>query len=334
MRLHGLPIVIIPLFFVAAAALLSPLSLPAQEGELYRSNEEFLPIEAIGEAERGEYRYVMRVIESGRTIERELFRDGELYRRRVETSGPEGLPQEVRTVDAEGSLLESRRYRYDRQRRLRGVEVSGVEEASRFLTGYPAGAAGESEEVLQENSPEGSIRSIYRYDEAGRLVRRTSYTDGEAVEDVQNEYASGELRLRREVYPRERRRVIVRYDEAGLPVEEEQYEAGRLTRRIERSYDEAGLLIRELIEGRETREFRYKYDQAGEILQEEEYLNGTILKRVRYDENDRRVEIQFRRGAPFLRTFFDDDRRIREEVLRGGQIVEVRRFEEGDSNDQ
>lgn len=332
MRLSRLPIRAIPALVIAASALLGPLAVPAQEGGLFRSNQEFLPIEAIGEAEREEYRYVMQVTESGRTTERDLFRDGELYRRRIETTGPDGLPQEVRTLDAEGSLLESKRYRYDRQRRLRGVEVTGGEETSRFLSGNPAGAVGENEEVLQESSPEGSVRSLFRYDEAGRLVRRLTYVDGETVEEVQNEYSSGALRLRTERYPRERRRVIVRYDEAGLPVEEERYEAGRLTRRIARSYNEEGLLLRELIEGRERREFRYEYDEEGEVLQEDEYLNGTLLKRVRHEEKDRRVEIQFRQGEPFLRTYYEGDSRLREEVLRGGRIVEVRRFEEGDAN--
>lgn len=320
-----------PLFL--SILLLLASTVDAQEAELYRSNEEFLPIEAIGEAERDEYRWVMRVVESGRTTERELYRDGELYRRRTETVGPEGLPQEVRTVDVEGSLLESKRYRYDGQKRLRTVEVEGGEEESRFLSAPLSGGAGESEEVLQEGGREENVRNVYRYDETGRLVRRSRYIDGELHEEVRQEYGGGELRLRTEAYPRDRRRVVTRYSDEGLPVEEELYEAERLTRRIERSYDEEGRLLMELIEARESREFRYAYDEAGEIQREEEYLNGTILTRTRYEENDRRVEIQFRQGEPFLRSYFDDDRRVREEVLRNGRVVEVRRFEQGASDE-
>jgi YD repeat-containing protein len=334
MRLTGPAPRAIKTLLAVATAVLILHSLPAQEGELYRSNEEFLPIEAIGEAERGEYRWVMRVVESGRSTERELYRHGELYRLRTETVGPEGLPQEVRTLDAEGTLLESRRYRYDNRRRLRAVEVEGADEDSRFLSGEVSQGPGEHEEALQELEDGERARSVYRYDELGRLVRRTRYLEDSIVEQVEQEYASGVLRLRTRVYPLRRRREIIRYSEDGLPVEEELYEAQRLTRRIERSYSEEGRLLRELIEGRESREFRYAYGDDGAILEEEEYLNGTILKRIRYEEDDRRVEIQFRRGEAFLRTYYDDDRRIREELLRNGRIVEIRRFEEGESNEE
>lgn len=305
----------------------APLSLGAQEAGLYRSNEEFLPIEAIVEGEREEYRYVMRVTLSGRTTERELYRDGELHRVRRETEGIDGLPQEITTSDAEGNLLEARWYRYDRQRRLRAVDVVGTEEESLFLSGNSPGASGLTEEVLEEKDSTRIVRGVYRYDRLGRLVSRVRYRDGEVVERVTQEFAQGALRLRIEEYPRERRRVVISHNEEGLPVVEEQYEAGRLVSRVSTEYDEEGRLLRELIEERETREFLYTYDEEGELIQEDELLNGSLYRRTRYEEGDRRVEIRFRESEPFLRTYFDGDERLREEVVRNGRILEVRRFD-------
>lgn len=308
--------------------------LGAQEAGLFRSNEQFLPIEPIGEGERSEYTYVMRVTVSDRRTDRELFRDGELYRVRTETEGLEGLPQEITTTDAEGKLLEARWYRYDRQRRLRAVEVVGTEEESRFLSGTTPGEIGLTEEVLEETTQSERVRAVFRYDEAGRLISRRRYRDGELIEDVSQEFSDGAIRLRTEEYPRERRRVVISYSDEGLPVEEEHYEAGRLVSRVQKSYDDEGRVVRELVEERETREFLYSYDEEGELLQEEELLNGTLYRRTRYEPGDRRVEIRFRQGEPFLRTYYEGDLRLREEVLRNGRIVEVRRFEQEEPGEE
>ncbi|MFP4426283.1 MAG: hypothetical protein ACLFPP_07485 [Spirochaetaceae bacterium] len=322
-------LLITAVFFASA---LSPVT--AQEEGLYRSNEQFLPIEPIGEGERSEYTYVMRVTVSDRGTERELFRNGELYRVRIETEGADGLPREITTSDAEGTLLEARWYRYDRQRRLRGVEVVGIEEESRFLSGIPSGEAGLTEEVLEEGNESERVRAVFRYDEAGRLIGRSRYRDGELIEEVSQEFSGGAVRLRTEEYPRERRRVVTVYNEQGFPVEEEQYEAGRLVSRIEKSYDDEGRVVRELVEERESRELLYSYGEEGELTREEELLNGTLYRRTRYEPGDRRVEIRFRRGEPFLRTYFEGDSRLREEVLQNGRIVEVRRFGEEDSGEE
>lgn len=348
-----------------------------REEGMYRSNDRFLPIEEISEAERGEYTWVMEVSPGERRIVRELYRRGELYRRQVEEIGADGLPREIGTVDAEGELVERWRYRYDAKRRLRSVEVLGAgdspdgvpREEGRFVTGAaladgagldgsaaadragpdgsraaeagdagPGGpaetegagsdsAARQTEDVLQERDGEALLRTVYRYDASGRLLRLSRYRDGELLEERFREYAAGVVVREVTRFPEERRRVITEYNEQGLPAAEEVYEAERLTRRVEKEYDEDGRLVREIIDDRERRELRYSYGEDGELAEEEEILNGALRRRITYGTGEERLETRFRGGEPFLRVYFDGDSRLREEVILDGEVVEVREFE-------
>ena len=315
------------------------LLLTAQEAGLYRSNDRFLPIEEISEAERSEYRWVMDVIPRDRRVVRELYREGELYRRQVEREDAVGLPRSIETLDADGELLERWRYRYDPKRRLRGVEVlarpgeNGLRDFRRFVTGTataPGSAEGSSrtEDVLQEREGEELLRTVYRYDQSGRLLQLLRYRDEELLEERQREYSSGVLERVVAQFPADRRRVETRYNDRGVPVEESVYEGGRLTRRVTKSYDEEGRLTREVIEERTTRELRYSYDDEGELSEEEELINGSLRRRIEYGGEERRVETRFRGEEPFLRIYFEGDIRLKEEVILDGEVVEVREFEE------
>lgn len=126
-------------------------------------------------------------------------------------------------------------------------------------------------------------------------------------------------------YPRERRRVVTRYDESGDPAEEEAWEAGRLVSTTYRSYGEEGELLGIRVTGRQAREIRYEYDEEGTLVSERELREGVVHRSVEYGE-DERVETRYRRGEAFLRVYYRGDERVREELLREGEVIDVRRF--------
>lgn len=310
---------LVPLLMLA---LFSP-SLYGQESGLYRSNDRFLPIEEIGENERGSYRWVLELSLSNGRSEGVLYREGELFRRKVESFTSRGVPREVRILDAAGELLERWTYRYDPSGRLRAIEVEGEDRESRFQSGRSLRGPGSEEESLF--TAEDELRTLYSYDASGRLTSRFTYRSGELIERVVNEYEGETLIRRVRAYPQERRRVTTTFDAAGNPVVEEAYEAGRLVSTTERSYDDEGRLLILEVSGRQPREVRYEYDEQGDPILEQEYRAGALLRRITY-EGDQRVETRFRAGQPVLRTYFDGDVRIREELLQNGEVIDVRRF--------
>ncbi|MFW6215023.1 MAG: hypothetical protein ACOC45_03665 [Alkalispirochaetaceae bacterium] len=312
------------LTFTLLLLLLSPTGMVrADEEGLYRSNDQFLPIEEISPEQRERYPWVLELSVSAGRREGVLYRDGELYRRRIEILSPRGTPREVQILDAAGERIERWQYRYDRTGRLRGIEVDGLDGRSRFSTGLAPEGSGTSGETLFRAEDES--RTVYRYDEAGRLATASSYRSGELIERLTNTWEEERLAMRVREYPRERRRVVTRYDESGDPAEEEAWEAGRLVSTTYRSYGEEGELLGIRVTGRQAREIRYEYDEEGTLVSERELREGVVHRSVEYGE-DERVETRYRRGEAFLRVYYRGDERVREELLREGEVIDVRRF--------
>ena len=153
------------------------------------------------------------------------------------------------------------------------------------------------------------------------------------------------------------RRTASRFDAAGRVLEAVTTEGGRQVELVRHYRDAAGRIV---TTRRET--------DAGEERWEYEYLTGPLaasasedapddtlddrLRTVRFEQNDEIVSVTtyewppdddepgddgqptrqadyYRDGAPYLRVHFRGDTRVREQVLKDGQVVRERVFDDG-----
>lgn len=276
------------------------------------------PLGSVGEAvsteAAQELEYALqRFVHDGRTVER-LYGQGALLEERV--SG--GDVETLRAYLPDGSLeYEERLYRYPdgapREIRRTSAEEERIYRYRR-TTGLP----------FEEWYQRGEERKVWRFGPGGRIVEsitwegeemlvqeRFSYSpDGSLAEAVREDLSEAEVRLRR-------------YADGRLVVEELRREdrPGQTTRF---TYDSAGRLIQEVREDPDgSLVLDYEYDEEGEIKLERRRRNNQVTLLVRYTETGR-IEDRYRRGALVLRSFFEGDTRVREELYREGRLITVR----------
>lgn len=260
---------------------------------------------------------------TGRLIRRERYdEDGELveiesmtYRNgRLATS-------ELRSPD--GSVVSSDRYEYDSEGLLRGV-----------VRVYPEGGERRSEytfqngALLQEWHGDDGSGILVRYGPAGRESVRESW-DGESLVTRQRyEYRDSGVLERSVIIDYENdTRTEISYNEDGQPVREERQSGDELVGTTEFVYEDGLLALRREETEAGIVERRYEYGEGGEVSQEELYRDGRIVTRITYPEPGRTMEERFRGGEPFLRIYFRDGRRVREEVVSQGRVIQKRSFE-------
>lgn len=205
---------------------------------------------------------------------------------------PDGSPREVRRENGD----EVRIYRYRR------------------TTGLP----------FEEWFQHGEERRVWRFGSEGRLAERVAWTGetmilrerftyseaGTLVEARREDLEAGEERLRRY--------------EGGLLVREELRRDGRPVVTTLYAYGAQDRLVREERETLDgTLVLDYDYDEEGRLSSERHLRNGAITLVVRYTEEGR-IEDRYRNGSLVLRSYFEDDSRIREELYRGGHLIDVR----------
>jgi YD repeat-containing protein len=277
------------------------------------------------------YRSEMQYDDSGR-IHREV-----LFARNDRSGGGEyktyrylnGMLVEIETREYDGSpgeILHRDLFLYfpdGRIRQLRREYPDGSVRVSEYL--YRGNL------VREESHIDGSAGVHLRYDDEGRISRREEWDrdDGETVyeyiyADSDPKRSHSGLVVRTASDTVERRT----FDEKGREIHVRIERSGRTMEEIRREFGEHGILREVVIRRRGNIETQYGYDEDGQLSEERRIVNGVVESDILYRQNGLREELRYRAGEPVLRVYFDNDRRVREEVIQGGRVVETREIPE------
>ncbi|HUX12287.1 MAG TPA: hypothetical protein VMW87_04625 [Spirochaetia bacterium] len=116
------------------------------------------------------------------------------------------------------------------------------------------------------------------------------------------------------------------------------YREGRVVRRVESTggnvissteYEYRGENIVQKIaqQGGSTERWTYEYAaDNGKPAQESYFLNGKLVEVVHYAEDNRSVRDRYRNGELVLKTYYNGERRVREELIRDGRVTRTLEF--------
>lgn len=170
----------------------------------------------------------------------------------------------------------------------------------------------------------GEERRVWRFGPGGRLAERVAW-DGETMvlrERLSYSEAGALVEARREDLQAGEER-LQSYD-GGLLVREELLRDGRLVATTRYAYGELDRLIREETETPDgSLLLDYEYDEEGRLSSVRHLRNGEITLVIRHT-GEGRVEDRYRSGSLVLRSYFEGETKIREELYRGGRLIDVR----------
>jgi hypothetical protein len=185
--------------------------------------------------------------------------------------------------------------------------------------------------VAEERYGNSRERRINRYDQAGRLVEREYWYDGELIQRERFRYrGEEEVPLSSLLEELSLERTTVRsYDDEGRVVEIEVTEEGEQTERTVHRRDARGRIVETTKRGpRGVEHWRYEYGAEDALLREEYRVRGSLERITRYSEQEGlRVDELYREGRPFMRVHYQSEQKVKEEFLRNGEVVRVREFQ-------
>ena len=243
-------------------------------------------------------------------------------------------------LDGDGTELYRDRYSYRIDASMRAV-----------VRQFPDGSQRSSQFQFQDSllrdelhTSDAAQRILVRYDTAGRLTEERTYIDESVTELTRFFYANPEAD--RPETSRTERRVenseIVRQFADGLEVETVYSRDGEVFREELISYNDDRQRIELIrIEGDVQTVFRYEYAPDGALALETLSKDGELQERrielanadpsLYRDLNpppDTTVILElYSDGQLLLRVYYQDKRRIREEVIENEEVIRVRNFE-------
>ncbi len=293
----------------------------------YASDEHGSVREPIPEAHRDRYEHVVRVERTGPVATQIWYvRDEIMERTELEYDGDRLVS---RRIYRGGELAATEHYRYWADGSLRLMQRIG-ERGSTVEYRYRDGRLDE-EWILTATS-----RERIRYDEVGRIAGRTRWSGDEIVERESRDYWGPSARdaVRRIVVSEADRETVSRYDEAGRLLGSSVLRDGSIeAERIRVLHDGRVVEEREERDG-VVRVWRYEYD--GDVLRRERHLeNGALVRTVVHTKGElTRVESLYRDGEETLRITYRGEERVREEIIRDGEVVRTRTFRASGEEDR
>ena len=261
----------------------------------------------------------------GRPAVLEEYNGGRLSRRTTYEYSGENLAL-ARVFSGDETLLYEDRYLYSASGALR--EVERVEaDGSRRLSDYTFGDGS----LVREWHGSEEAGELVLYDQRGRLVGRRSYVGTEAALLVEYSYAGPEATnpatSRTQNIPRGET-TLTRYTPEGLTEYEEVTRDGAVVQTRTYRYSQGRLVERTTTRDGVSETLAYEYDEEGNRVAESILVNGTLQLRTEFADEGY-VEERYRDGELFLRVYYGpDDNRLREEIIRDGEILRTRVFDE------
>jgi len=298
----------------------------AGASEWYASDRFGVVRDQIAEEELDDYEYAMFIERSGTTETQTLYSEGEPIRRSVLEYAAWGEVESRlvrRVVSEDGELVATEHFRYWADGSLRSVKtvaVRGTTVEYRYLQGRL------HEEWVQ--TAETTERTTY--DRLGRILGRTQWEAEEIVERETRTYwgESAEDTVKEISVVVDGVETVRRYDEAGRLLGTSTARAGEVERDRIRVFDGNRLVEEREQSGGIARVWRYEYED-GMLVVERYFEDEELVKVTDYSHDDyTRVETLYRGGEPALRAYYRERTRVSEEVIRDGEVVRTREFED------
>ena len=309
-------------------------------------------------------RWVTRRDAGGSLVGESDYADGKLVAER--SFDDTGKLTEVAAYD-NGVLVSRTAYAYEP--RVVRVEATGSDGAVRYTATYELAATGQLRDfvrigpgadqlgarfvfaggaLVEEAVTTGTTRLVSRY-LAGERYEVEEWRDDvlHSVRELERS-PDGVLVAETRIEPARDRRTTSRFDAAGRVLEALTTEGGRQVEMLRHHRDTSGRIVstwRETDAGEER--WEYEYVQGAQAASASGDRPDDRLSSVRYEHNDELVSVTryewpvaddeqsirqtdyYRDGAPYLRVHFHGDVRIREQVMKDGQVIRERIFDGG-----
>jgi hypothetical protein len=272
----------------------------------------------------GDWLVALRVFDAaGNLLREDQFDGGSITQSRVLVYSGSRLAR-VKQLDPSGAVVYTDEYLYAVNGGLREVRRSDAASAPQ-VSSFVAGPAG----ISEERAVSGDASFVYRFDPAGRITTRVQSRSGTMVsrQDFVYRAGAGLLSSSSERFPAQDRVVDRLYDEAGLLSSEVTHVSGSVTETNTFARDGKGRLIRTTRRGPNGLEqWKYGYGDSGNLATEEYVLRGTLQKVTEYGADRQRTEALYKDGEVFLKTWYNGDVRVKEQVYADGQVIRVRTY--------
>ncbi len=343
------PASLLPILWVAAGALLS--AAPASAERYFGSNAGGMRLDAIRRADVDRYEYVLVVETVGGVEVERLVHDGEEIRRR-EISSADGRRvmseyrgdrlvfeeiwengRKTEEVDyAEEAVSERRVYTY-RNNRLAAITSYDAEGTVVKSVTYDRTLDGRAYRSVHREG-ESTRTNLYRFDgdrlyqtwlgseDVGTLYSYSGGTvlgverwAGDRLERIERVEVDSEGTLRTIEDFSTGKTIVQRLDRSGRVLEETvEIDGSRVERTVFRY--SGGLLVEKLIlSGASSNRVVYEYDENEALVRKVHYRNSILTKTTVWTAENERYEEIYRDGSPVLRVYFENDRKIREDVI-------------------
>lgn len=189
--------------------------------------------------------------------------------------------------------------------------------------------------LLREVHQLGNLELTLKYDTDGRLIREEHRFDGQLQKEI--DYTYGEQRNDRipdTAFTTEQNDELTMRTEQtnnaqGQTVAQRSYENDILVEQASFTYQQAQLRSARIQRTGSTSQQELVYDQSGEQIEERWYENGALVRSVLSggEGDGETIELRYVDGKPYVRIFFRNGTRLKEEFLTGDDITRERVLE-------
>jgi hypothetical protein len=268
---------------------------------------------------------ILKYNKDGAVSEEYLYTQGELSEKQVYHYTKIGLAK-IQAFNGKDELLYEDFFSLSRNGRLRSVIriwANGNIRISRFAFG--------SSILVEQREYIESKMFITRFNSKGKVISWEQWQD-ERLENSKVIVYNSDLSIiqREEETDHLKNQTTVRiYDENGHLLNEEVSLNSSKQSEVQYEYDNKGRLIVKRIKGPlGIEEWRYFYNDADKLLKEEYFLRGFHEKSTYYEGEGSYYEEIFRDDEVFLRVYYKEDKKVKEEFIVDGKVEKIRTFEE------
>ncbi len=273
--------------------------------------------------EGGILRTVRRFDERG--IKEELRYEDGILEERIDYEYESGLLKSRKTYDDAGTLLSHYIYHYLADGRLDSVRPAIIAETAKELRFHY-----DDNGIYAQWQGGGEDGELVRYNDDGHVLSREGYRGNEPVYREQYEYndtGRDGAKIRKSIFEdfQKQDKIIRVYDDDEQLVEERVYRRGELVSETALEYTEGRLRSRVRKSGGLLEE--WIFDFSADRLVSERYLRNEVIEySIEYSGSDTRVKELYNEGKPVIRIHFENDQKIKEEILENGSAVRTRHF--------
>jgi YD repeat-containing protein len=260
--------------------------------------------------------------EAGELILEERYSDGRLVSRSIPRYSGARLTG-VRTVAADGKLVSVEEYELSTRgslREVRRTSPEGPAASARYIMGRNG--------PVEERDTVGELTYVTRFDAESRAVEKEKRKGSELLVRQDFTFRSGSSVLASSTERDSAAGTLTQreYDEKGRLAAETVRAGEQDLSRTEFSWDGDRMSGKRRRSAAGLEEWRYTYGADGELSREEYLSRGSREKVTLHTGKDERTEELYRDGELFLKVFYRDETRTREEVYEGDTLVRTRSF--------